>query len=86
MAEEATVKIINKFVQIIEVKTTDEKGVSLLQLPPSAQNNANYRDELRKPIDKYDWMAFDKISRPVFFPESERFTHCKHNVLLPKRY
>lgn len=78
MAEEAVVKIINKFVEMIEVKDSDEKGVTFLQLPPSSQNDANFREELRKPIDKYDWLSFKKISRQVFFPESERFTHCKH--------
>ncbi len=77
MAELATVEIINKFVQLIDVKDTDDNGVTLLQLPVSSQNDANYREELRKPIDKYDWISFQKVSRQVFFPESERFNYCK---------
>lgn len=65
---------------MIEVKDTDENGETLLQLPQASQNDANFRDELRKPIDKYDWLSFNKISRPVFFPESERFLHRKHGA------
>lgn len=79
-AEQATVEIINKFVEKIEVSTTDENGQSVLQKPESAQNESNYRDELRKPIDKYDWINFAKIGRQVFFPESERFTYCKQFI------
>lgn len=80
MAELATVEIINKFVEMIEVNDKDENGVSLLQLPTSQQNDVNYREELRKPIDKFDWMSFQKMSRQVFIPESERFTHCEHQA------
>lgn len=63
---------------MIDVKDTDENGESILQKPLSTQNDANYREELRKPIDKYDWMAFQKIGRQVFFPEAERFTYCEY--------
>lgn len=76
-AELATVEIINTFVQMIDVKTTDDNGQTLLQLPESSQKETNYREELRKPIDKFDWMSFQKISRQVFFHESERFNHRK---------
>lgn len=82
MAELGTVQIINKFVEMIEVKDTDENGKTILQLPTSSQNDANFREELRKPIDKFDWMSFPKINRQVFFPESERFTHCKYCLVL----
>ncbi|KAG4073253.1 hypothetical protein HA402_008599 [Bradysia odoriphaga] len=75
MAELGTVEIINRFVQMIEVSDTDANGETLLQLPVSSQTDANYREELRKPIDKYDWLSFPKINRQVFFPESERFNH-----------
>lgn len=76
MAETATVEIINKFVTMIEVSDTDENGERLLQLSCNLQDDSNFREELRKPIDKFDWLAFNKISRQVFFPESERFNHC----------
>lgn len=77
IAERATVEIINKFVELIEVKETGENGERIFQLPPSQQNESNFREELRKPIDKFDWISFPKVSRQVFFPESDRFMHCK---------
>lgn len=78
MAELATVEIINKFVKMIDVKDTDENGERLTQLSSTNQNDSNYREELRKPINKYDWLSFNKINRQVFFPESERFNCCMY--------
>lgn len=69
-----------------EVKDTDDDGQTLLQLPVESHNDSNFREELRKPIDKYDWMSFQKISRQVFFPESERFIHCKCEMEMLRKY
>lgn len=41
-------------------------------------DDSNWRIELKKPVDKYDWIAFDKIFQSVFiYPESERNRVCK---------
>lgn len=76
-AETATVELINKFVKTIEVNSYDDRGHRVYMLPINEITDANRRKEELLPIDKYDWLTFDKIFHPVMvYPDSERYTHC----------
>lgn len=76
--EKATVELINKYVERIEISQVNRKGVRQFQLPLEEQTAENKRKEELLPIDKYDWLSYDKIFRPVaIFAESERSYHCK---------
>lgn len=78
MAEVATIELINKYVQSIEVNSVDERGNRVYMLPLNEINNLNRRTEEAMPIDKYDWLSFEKIFHPVMvYPESEKSHHCK---------
>lgn len=77
-AEKATVELINKYVNDIEIGPNNRKGIRQFQLPLDQQTADNRKKEEALPIDKYDWLSFDKIFRPVaMFPDSERSYHCK---------
>lgn len=77
-AEKATVELINKYVEAIQVSEFNRKGLLQFQLPPDKITPENWRVEEHKPIDKYDWLSFEKVFRPVaVMPEAERSFHCK---------
>lgn len=62
--EEATVNLINKFIGAIEVKDYDENGTYIYQADVITESN--FRVEETKPIDKWDWIKFDKIGQAGF--------------------
>ena len=69
--EKATIELINKFVENIEVAELDEKGNRRFQLPLDQITNENRRREEALPIDKYDWISFDKIYKALAYPSPE---------------
>lgn len=69
--EKATIELINKFVENIEVADYDEKGNRKFQLPLDEINDDNRRREEALPIDKYDWILFDKIYKALAYPTPE---------------
>lgn len=76
-AEKATVELINKYVEQANIGPTNRKGQRQFQLPLEEQTPENRRKEEVLPIDKYDWMSFEKINRPVaIINESERSFQC----------
>lgn len=76
-AEKAIVELINKFVSLIEFDALNRKGQRQFQLPLSEITPENWRKEEALPIDKFDWISFEKIFRPVaVFPDSERSYYC----------
>lgn len=78
MAERATIELINLFLNFVEVKGFDENGDRLFSLPDDQIDEQNWRTELKKPVDKFDWIAFEKIFQNVFiYAESERNRVCK---------
>jgi dynein heavy chain len=63
-AEKATVDLVNKFVEkAVEIPLRDDSGK--FRLPQSMITEENKRSEESKPINKYDWLQFDKIYKPV---------------------
>lgn len=76
-AEKATVELINKYVEQAVIGPNNRKGQRQFQLPLEEQKAANIRKEELMPIDKYDWLSFEKINRPVaVYNDSERAYHC----------
>ncbi|EDS37982.1 ciliary dynein heavy chain 5 [Culex quinquefasciatus] len=69
--EKATIELINKFVENIEVAETDERGNRKFQLPLEQIDDENRRREEALPIDKYDWISFDKIYKALAYPSVE---------------
>ncbi|XP_062548437.1 dynein axonemal heavy chain 8 [Armigeres subalbatus] len=69
--EKATIELINKFVENIEVAVFDEKGNRKFQLPLDQITDENRRREEVLPIDKYDWISFDKIYKALAYPSPE---------------
>ncbi|XP_058453053.1 dynein axonemal heavy chain 8 [Malaya genurostris] len=69
--EKATIELINKFVENIQVADFDEKGNRKFQLPLLQHNDENRRREEALPIDKYDWISFDKIYKALAYPSPE---------------
>lgn len=77
-AEAATVALINKFVKTIDFDLIDDRGNRIYMLPMNQITDKNRRKEEILPIDKYDWLKFEKIFHPVMvYPESDRSLHCK---------
>jgi len=63
-AEKAVVDLINKFIFRADcVPLYDDSGK--FQVPLSDITDENRRYEEIKPINKYDWLSFDKIYKPV---------------------
>lgn len=69
--EKATIELINKFVENIEVAEVDERGNRKFQLPLEQIDDENRRREEALPIDKYDWISFDKIYKALAYPSVE---------------
>lgn len=77
-AEIATVELINKYVDSISISQYNRKGVWQFQLPKDQINVENWRREEVKPLDKFDWISFDRVIRPVAtITEAERMEYCK---------
>lgn len=78
-AEKATVELINKYVDQATIGPNNRKGQRQFQLPLENQTNENRRKEELLPIDKFDWLSFDKINRPVaILADSERSYQCDY--------
>lgn len=81
MAEKATVELIEIFISFVEVDTLDENGKRVFSLPDDEINENNWRTELKMPVNKYDWLSFEKIFQTVFiYPEIERIRLCKLSI------
>lgn len=81
MAEKACIELIEIFINFTEVKAVDEHNRRLFSLPSSEINDDNWRTELKLPIDKYDWIIFDKIFQPVFIqPKTEKPKLCMYQL------
>lgn len=77
MAEKATIELINLFVEMADIAPVDIKGNRVFRLPESEINETNWREELKMPVDKYDWINFEKIFQPVFiYSANERHRLC----------
>lgn len=69
-AEKAAVDLINKFVLRADcVPLYDDSGK--FQVPLSEITDENRRYEEVKPIDKYDWLSFEKIYKAVGYATPE---------------
>ncbi|KAG5675719.1 hypothetical protein PVAND_005600 [Polypedilum vanderplanki] len=69
-AEKSTVELINKFIEKAEmVPYYDNSGK--YQLPYSKIDESNRRFEEIKPINKFDWLSFDKIFKAVGYATPE---------------
>lgn len=78
MAEKATVELLKFLVDLTVIKETDEHGNRIFSLPDEQINEQNWREELKLPIDKFDWICFEKIYQNVFiYPETERNRLCR---------
>lgn len=78
IAEKATIELINRYVEEIQISTLSRKGERQYQLPKDKITPENSRVEELKPIDKFDWISFEKVFRPVaIINESERSEYCK---------
>lgn len=81
-AESATVELINKFVDRCVIKELSQKGIRHFQLPLDQQTAENRRTEESLPIDKFDWLSFEKVFRAVgLHAESERSYQCERLYL-----
>lgn len=69
--EKSVIELINNFIEIIHVSDVDDHGRRKFQLPYSQIDETNWRIENPKPIDKYDWISFEKIYKAVSFPAPE---------------
>lgn len=68
-AEKAAIDLINKFVDKSGVPDYDESGK--FQLPVDRITDDNWRLEEFKPIDKYDWLSFDRLYKAVGYATPE---------------
>lgn len=68
-AEKAAVDLINKFVDKSGIPDYDDSGK--FQLPRDMINKENWRVEETKPIDKYDWLSFEKLYKAVGYATPE---------------
>lgn len=69
-AEKAVVNLINKFVEKAEnIPLRDNSGK--FALPMNEWTDRNRRNEELKPIDKYDWLSFEKIYKAVGYASPE---------------
>jgi dynein heavy chain, axonemal len=60
--------LINRFVDVADIPAVDDVGRRQFQLPLEEQTEENQRAEQKLPIDKYDWIAFDRIYQTVQYP------------------
>lgn len=49
----------------------DDQGRSKFMIPYEDIDDQNWRTELPKPVDKYDWISFEKIGKAVSYPGPE---------------
>lgn len=68
-AENVAVELINKFVMKSEVPDYDDSGK--FQLPLSQINDENRRIEEWKPINRFDWVSFGKLTKAVGYASPE---------------
>lgn len=69
-AEKAAVDLINRFIEKAQdVPYRDESGK--FRLSKAKINEDNWRIEESKPINKFDWLQFDKIYKPVGYATEE---------------
>ncbi|XP_036329883.1 dynein heavy chain 8, axonemal-like [Rhagoletis pomonella] len=64
--ERAVIDLINMFVDLLEFGLVDSKGRRVYQLPLEKLNENNWRVEGNYPIDKWDWIQFQKIYRTIY--------------------
>ncbi|TMW45046.1 hypothetical protein DOY81_009872 [Sarcophaga bullata] len=64
--ERAVIDLCNMFVELLDFGPVDSKGRRVYQLPPDKINETNYRAEGQMPIDKWDWIQFQKIYRTIY--------------------
>lgn len=88
-AEAAAVELVNKFVAKSGIPDYEEES-GKFQLPPEKITEINWRAEEIKPIDKYDWLSFEKLYKVVSFASPEEneilcfkdYDGLKYNVTL----
>ena len=69
-AEKAAVDLINRFIEKAQdVPYRDDSGK--FRLSKAKINEDNWRFEETKPINKFDWLQFDKIYKPVGYASEE---------------
>lgn len=67
--EKACIEIINRLVDEVQVSDLDENNKRKFQLPFNENATPEFmRKEELLPIDKYDWINFEKLYKPVNFP------------------
>uniref|UniRef100_A0A1I8M6Y8 AAA+ ATPase domain-containing protein n=1 Tax=Musca domestica TaxID=7370 RepID=A0A1I8M6Y8_MUSDO len=64
--ERAVIDLCNMFVELLDFGPLDSKGRRVFQLPPDKINDSNWREEGNMPIDKWDWIQFQKIYRTIY--------------------
>uniref|UniRef100_A0A1A9WR67 AAA+ ATPase domain-containing protein n=1 Tax=Glossina brevipalpis TaxID=37001 RepID=A0A1A9WR67_9MUSC len=64
--ERAVIDLCNMFVELLNFGPLDSKGRRVFQLPPEKITDANWRVEGNLPIDKWDWIQFQKIYRTIY--------------------
>lgn len=64
--ERAVIDLCNMFVELLDFGPNDSKGRRVFQLPPDKINDTNWRSEGQMPIDKWDWIQFQKIYRTIY--------------------
>lgn len=69
--ERAVIDLINLFVELLEFGEYDYKGRRNFQLPASQLTDENWKHESTLPIDKWDWIRFEKIYRTVYLPSDD---------------
>lgn len=68
-AERTAIDLINKFARKSGIPDYDDSGK--FQLPRNKITDVNWRAEETKPIDKYDWLSFDKLYKAVGYATAE---------------
>lgn len=69
--ERAVIDLINMFVDLLDFGPLDSKGRRVYQLPVEQLNDNNWRVEGNYPIDKWDWIQFQKIYRTIYLVPEE---------------
>lgn len=64
--ERAVIDLCNMFVELLDFGPKDSKDRRVFQLPIDKINDNNWRTEGQMPIDKWDWIQFQKIYRTIY--------------------
>lgn len=64
--ERAVIDLCNMFVELLDFGPKDSKGRRVYQLSPKDITEENWRSEGNMPIDKWDWIQFQKIYRTIY--------------------